>query len=174
MMYRFIWLTGFRKKVEAAAKQKGCEIIGNWQRSIVNHLYWCVSSTSDSDTETILAKWLSLENHVHNKHRHKDKKFPKCAHGKLRGQDRKKKWFKRRKYYSNDIVHQAQYVHCCCLADSKASEKLSGLLTNSHLCKDITRLSPVHQTSSLEAFHSVIIHFAPKYVPFSFHGMNCR
>ena len=105
-MYRFIWHTGFRKKLDAAAKQKGCEIIGNWRRSIINHLYWCVSSTPDGDTETILAKWLSLEDHVHNKHRHKDKKFPKCAHGKLRGQDRKKKWFKRRKYYNNDIVHQ--------------------------------------------------------------------
>ena len=67
--HHFVWHTGFRKKLEVAAKQKGCEIIGNWQKSIVNHLYWCVSSTSDGDTETILAKWLSLENHVHNQHR---------------------------------------------------------------------------------------------------------
>lgn len=66
------------------------------------------------------------------------------------------------------------FVVVCVLLDSKASEKLSALLTNSQLCKDICRLSPVYQTSSLEAFHSVIIHFAPKYVPFSYHGMNCR
>ena len=58
--------------------------------------------------------------------------------------------------------------------DSKPSEKLSTLLTNTELCKAVRRLSPVYQTSSLEAFHSVIIHFAPKYVPFSYHGMNCR
>ena len=75
---------------DAAAKQKGYEIIGNWGRSIINHLYWCVSSTPDGDAETVLAKWLSLEDNVHNKH---DKKFPKCAHGKLRGADRNKKWF---------------------------------------------------------------------------------
>ena len=176
MLLTLFWLTGFRKKVAAAAKQKGCEVIGNWQRSIVNHLYWCVSSTPDGDADTILAKWLSLENHVHNEHTHMDKKFPKCAHGKLRGQDRKKKWFKRRKYYHNDIVHLSHHIMYTAITftDSKASEKLSDLLTNSYLCKDITRLSPVHQTSSLEAFHSVIIHFAPKYVPFSFHGMNCR
>ena len=37
----FLWLIDFRKKVDAAAKQKGCEIIGNWRRSIINHLYWC-------------------------------------------------------------------------------------------------------------------------------------
>lgn len=58
--------------------------------------------------------------------------------------------------------------------DSKPSEKLSSLLTNTQLCKDVRRLSPVYQTSSLEAFHSVIIHFTPKYVAFSYHGMNCR
>ena len=106
----FIWITGFRKKVEAAAKQKGCEIIGDWQRSIINHLYWCVSSTPDGDPETILAKWLSLENHVHNEHRHKDKKFPKCAHGKLTGRNRKKKWFMRRKCYT---LHHSQPKHSC-------------------------------------------------------------
>ena len=49
----FLWLIGFRKKVDAAAKQKGCEIIGNWRRSIINHLYWCVSSTPDGDAETV-------------------------------------------------------------------------------------------------------------------------
>ena len=37
-------------------------------------------------------------------------------------------------------------------------------MASTTLCKDLTRLSPKHQTSSLEAFHSVIIHFAPKYV----------
>ena len=46
-------------------------------------------------------------------------------------------------------------MYTAVFTDSKANEKLSDLLTNSNLCKDITRLSPVHQTSSLEAFHSV-------------------
>ena len=68
--YHFLWLihVGFRKKVDAAAKQKGCEI--TWRRSIINHLYWCVSSTPDGDAETVLAKWVSLGDHVHNKHKH--------------------------------------------------------------------------------------------------------
>ena len=35
-------------------------------------------------------------------------------------------------------------------------------LTNAKLGKDIAKLSPTHQTSSLESFHSVIIHLAPK------------
>ena len=90
--------SGLRKKLKATAKQKECKIIGNWQKSIINHLYWCVASTNDGDEETILAKWLSLDNHVHNKHTHSDKKFPKCTHGDLTSSDRNKKWFNRRKF----------------------------------------------------------------------------
>ena len=56
-------LQGFRKKLEA-------EMRGNWQKSIINHLHWCVASTKDADANTILAKWLSLENYIHNKHTH--------------------------------------------------------------------------------------------------------
>ncbi len=58
--------------------------------------------------------------------------------------------------------------------DTKASEKLSPLLTNPRVCKDVAKLSPMYQTSSLEAFHSVVIHFAPKSTAFSYQGMHCR
>ena len=98
-----LFTAGFRKKLEAAAKQKDCGIIGNWQRSIINHLYWCVASTMDGDTDTILAKWLSLDNHVHNKHTHSDIKFPMCVHGSLTGNERKKKWFKRRMFVNTEF-----------------------------------------------------------------------
>ena len=98
-MYCTMLFTGFRKKLEASAKLKNCEIIREWLRSIVNHLYWCVAST-DEDPEMIVAKWLSLENHIHNKHtRHQNKKFPRCVHKRLTASQRKKKWFKRRKVY---------------------------------------------------------------------------
>ena len=86
--------TGFRKKLEAAAKLKDCQTIGNWQRSIINHLYWCVASTKHGDEDTIEAKWLSLDNHIHNKHTHDTNVFPRCVHGNLRGTERNKKWFK--------------------------------------------------------------------------------
>lgn len=91
---------GFRKKLEKLAKQKGCELVCEWQKSIINHLYWCVSSSSNDDgnnDELVKAKWLSLDNHVHNVHKKHSKEFPKCLHGRLRGRDKKKKWFKRRK-----------------------------------------------------------------------------
>ena len=83
---------GFRKKLEALPKQKECGLVGHWQRSIINHLYWCIAS-STSDSEMVKAKWLSLEHHVHNVHSGHGEPFPKCAHGEL--ESCSKKWFKR-------------------------------------------------------------------------------
>jgi len=53
---------------------------------------------------------------------------------------------------------------------SKASEKLNDMVTNTRLT-DMKKLSPTHQTSSLEAYHSVINHFAPKLLAFSYCGI---
>lgn len=85
---------GLRKKIEAVAKQKECELVGQWQRSIINHLYWCVASTPSGDGELLKAKWLSLERHIHNIHSGHGELYPECAHGEL---EYRRKWFKRRK-----------------------------------------------------------------------------
>jgi len=51
----------------------------------------------------------------------------------------------------------------------------SVLLTeNKKLLQDVAKLSPLHQTSAIEAFHSLILHFAPKMTAFSYTGMLCR
>eukprot|EP00057_Strongylocentrotus_purpuratus_P024708 XP_011679182.1 PREDICTED: uncharacterized protein LOC105445380 [Strongylocentrotus purpuratus] len=42
---------GIKKKITAVAKMKDCELAGLWQRSIINHVYWCASSTPDGDGE---------------------------------------------------------------------------------------------------------------------------
>ena len=60
------------------------------------------------------------------------------------------------------------------LLDTKASETLTAIINNKQLCKDIRRLSTSVQTSHLEAFHSLIIQFAPNLTAFSYHGMQSR
>ena len=60
---------------------------------------------------------------------------------------------------------------------SKAYEKLSDVVLNNRLMKDVAKLSPHHQTSSLESYHSVLSavnYFAPKLLAFSHTGMYCR
>ena len=57
---------------------------------------------------------------------------------------------------------------------SKAYEKLNDVLLSTQLHKDMKHLSPNYQTSSLEAYHSVVNHFAPKLLAFSYTGIYCR
>ena len=33
-----VFLLAFRKKVEKLAKEKGCDLIGDWKKSLMNHL----------------------------------------------------------------------------------------------------------------------------------------
>ena len=94
----------FKKKVNALAKEKDCELVGEWKRSLVNHLYWSAVSTLDGDGDLIRAKWMSLDNHIHNKHKSHSKEFPSCKHKTLRRRDRKKRWFKPRKCCRNNII----------------------------------------------------------------------
>lgn len=57
---------------------------------------------------------------------------------------------------------------------TKAQVKLEEKLLSTRLLNDLKKLSPLHQTSAIEAFHSLIIQFAPKSSAFSYKGMYCR
>ena len=84
-------------KIDALAKEKDCEIVGEWRRSIINDIYWCAASTPSGNGELMKAKWLSLDNHVHNQHQHHGDLLPRCEHPRLQGSQSRKKWLKRRK-----------------------------------------------------------------------------
>jgi len=55
-----------------------------------------------------------------------------------------------------------------------SASKLEEIVYNTLLTKDIGKLSPHIQTSSLEAYHSLILQFAPKFTSFSYLGMRTR
>ena len=52
------------KKLLAASKEKGCEIIKEWSKGIRRHLYWSATSTKPGFSKLILAKWKSFLRHV--------------------------------------------------------------------------------------------------------------
>lgn len=60
------------------------------------------------------------------------------------------------------------------LTGSNAAVKLEELLLKPQLLKDIAKLSPKYQTSTLEAKHSLDIQFVPKHTAFSYWGMFTR
>lgn len=57
---------------------------------------------------------------------------------------------------------------------SEAYAKMYDALTNIQLTKAIKKASSVGQTSCLESYHSVINHFAPKMLAYSYLGMLGR
>ncbi|XP_062603026.1 uncharacterized protein LOC134264758 isoform X2 [Saccostrea cucullata] len=146
---------GTGKKLDALAKVKDCDIVGKWKQSITNHMYWSAGSTPDNNGDMIVAKWESVIQHVQNIHtNHPNALFQRCLHDPL----------------EEDDEREIEWLN----PTSKAFEQLEKILLNKTLLKDISRLSSQEQTSSLEAFHSLILHFAPKNTAFSYLGMLCR
>ncbi|XDV11168.1 hypothetical protein PO909_000180 [Leuciscus waleckii] len=141
---------GMGKKLTAISKTKDCEKVKKWLPMIKNQIYW-IAASSTSGPERI-AKWLSVINHLQDIHNHDDPLYPVCRHASRVSTD-KEKWLK---------------------AGTPVHYKLEKLFTSKRVLKDVSKLSPHHQTSSLEAFHSVVIRFVPKSEPFPFLGMLCR
>nr|XP_055062763.1 uncharacterized protein LOC129445807 [Misgurnus anguillicaudatus] len=141
---------GLSKRLALLAEQKGCEVLKKWLRSIRNHVYWCATSSTSGPEK--VAKWNSLINHLQNVHVHDDPTFSKCEHPDQESTN-STKW----------LTPGSMVLH-----------KVEKILVNKRVLRDVGKLSHHHQTSSVEAFHSLILRFAPKNVVFPFIGMLCR
>ncbi|XP_040065676.1 uncharacterized protein LOC8030003 isoform X2 [Ixodes scapularis] len=139
---------GIKKQLHAAVKIPICAELALWSRPIQNHLYW-VAASSEGSSDLIVPKWLSVLNHVRDVHSHRDPRFASCAHGELEPRD----WLS---------------------DDSAAFEKLENIVTKKCLLADLPKLSTRFQTYTVEAFHSLIIHFCPKSCHYSYKGMKAR
>ncbi|XP_071160693.1 uncharacterized protein [Mytilus edulis] len=140
---------GVSKKLEAAAKKSGGKDIRPWIKSIVNHIYW-ISSSCGMDGDLKTAKWLSIMNHMCNKHEGHSSIYPKCDHGEL-SQDRQ--WLEE---------------------GSVPYKRMKAVVESKYLLTDVPKLSPVYQTYALEVFHSVVNNFAPKSTHFFYSSMLAR
>ncbi|KAA0705258.1 hypothetical protein E1301_Tti019534 [Triplophysa tibetana] len=138
------------KHLNKIAKLKGCEKLRKWLPSIKNHIYWTAASSTTGPER--VAKLTSILNHIQNKHTHEDPHFPACLHAQGKSRN-KSKWL---------------------AAGTPLFYKLEKVLTNKRILKDVTKLCPQFQTSSVESFHSIISRFTAKNVVFSFIGMLCR
>ncbi|XP_070539206.1 uncharacterized protein [Ptychodera flava] len=118
---------GLKKKLLAIANERECRELQPWIPSIINHLYWCAVSTPPGEPATVLAKWVSVLNHMVNVHTHNDALFPSCLHGRLQGREARKQW-----------------LQPC----SVTMVKLERLLTSTALLRDIRQMSGQEQTSS--------------------------
>ena len=54
------FLLGLRKKLETVSKKSAFKEIGPWINCIINHMYYCASTTPDGNPDIIEAKWRML------------------------------------------------------------------------------------------------------------------
>lgn len=67
--------------MDAMAKTRRTKEVGSWRKSVVNHLYWSASTSASG--EEVVAKWVSVANHMQNVHMHKNPLFPRYLHQPL-------------------------------------------------------------------------------------------
>ena len=77
--------TGIKKKLARLSTNKDCSIIGEWTKSITNHLYWCAASAPEGDGDDIVKRWKSLMDHICDEH-------ATCYHEDLTLEERRKNW----------------------------------------------------------------------------------
>ena len=122
-----------KKNLAAAAKKKPCQALNGWIKSIINHLWWAVS-TCDGDETLLREKWCSIQ----NKHKWSSCcKFHKCVHPRItKSKARKKLW-----------LHPT----------SDAFKALQSIVLVKHVLTDLKYLTKFSHTGILKIFMLCII-----------------
>lgn len=142
------------KKLCDKSQQKKYEGIGPWIPSISNHLWWS-AATCNGDAKLLTEKWVSLCNHLTNKHSwNTGTVFHECSHPSLT---------------ANQVKHT-------CWLDPGSAEyvALEELVLHPKLLKDLAKLSEFCHTGGLEVYHSMLLKYCPKREHFSRKGMIAR
>ena len=135
-----------QKKLSASSKKKHCEKLSQWVPSITNHFWWSIE-TCQGDAEILKEKWLSITNHVVNRHDFPTNKvFKKCQHDALNEGGRRKKWLTPGSPPHNELI---KIVH------------------DTRLLKTLPHLTDCVRTTALEAYHSLYLTHLPKHTHYS-------
>ncbi|XP_048240074.1 uncharacterized protein LOC124124714 isoform X2 [Haliotis rufescens] len=111
-------------------------------------MYWVAAGGGEA--QYMLEKWQSVTNHVSNIHSHQGKLYTECPHGPI---DQERDWIR---------------------PGSRAYNAVKEVVESKYLLRGIPKLSTLYQTYSLEVFHNVVNHFAPKSHHFFYPAMKAR
>ncbi|CAN8023127.1 unnamed protein product [Ixodes persulcatus] len=139
-----------KKKLNAAQKRAGCQPLEEWTQATTNHMYWSAMAAG-GNKELLVEIWLSMQNHVIDKHTGHGGSYTRCVHNEIL--EATKMWMD---------------------PNSPAYSHYKQITGNKRLLKDLAQMSPHGQTFALESFHSVLIDFAPKSRAFTPEGMRAR
>ena len=79
----FCFTSGVKKKLLALAKEKDCQDVSKWIKSITNHLYWTAASCNEGEGDLMESKWKSVSSHIQNIHHGHKGPFEQCQHGNI-------------------------------------------------------------------------------------------
>ena len=122
----------------------GYQQLGYWAGSIVNHLYWSISTCNGNAAE-LVERYLSCIQHVCNKHTFPGVYYTKCEHAPYTDESKKTDWIK---------------------PGSEPHVALLKIMKNKQLVQDLYHTSENISTSGLEIFHSLKIRYLPKSIFF--------
>ena len=135
-----------QKKLRASSRKKGCEKLSQWIPSITNHFWWSIE-TCQGDPENLKEKWLSITNHIVNRHDFlSNRVLKKCQHDVLDEDMRRKKWL---------------------TPGSPPHSELLKIVHESRLHKTLPHLTDCVRTTALEAYHSLYLKYLPKHTHYS-------
>ena len=109
--------------------------MNEWIKSIINHLWWAIS-TCDGDETLLREKWCSILFHIQNKYRSSScSKFHKCVHPRItKGKTHKKLWVN---------------------PTSDACKALQSIVLDKHVLIDLKYLTKFSHTGILDIFYAL-------------------
>ncbi|CAG0895514.1 unnamed protein product [Cyprideis torosa] len=128
-------------------KQKGYELVGQWCKSITNHL-WYSMQTCGKDYQTLIRKWTSLLHHITDKHEWSD---GRCEHEDLDDEDDE--------YFTPETL---------------GLDEIKDIVLKPRLLQQLEKATHFYFTSALEAYHSLLLKYATKRLHYHFAGMRAR
>ncbi|XP_063049438.1 uncharacterized protein LOC134445044 isoform X2 [Engraulis encrasicolus] len=145
---------GLQKKLLALANKKGNQDLGGWLQAILNHFWFCCSS-SDGNAEELKRRWTSLLYHIRGVHTwEQDGRRWACPHPPLSSDEQKmKRWLRE---------------------DSDAFKGLQTIVEEKRLLKDLDHMTHFKHTGSLEVYHSMMLKYMPKRLHFDYNTMVAR
>lgn len=120
--------------------------------------------------ELLVEIWLSMQNHVIDKHTGHGGSYTRCVHNEIL--EATKMWMDPSKL--SPSLPSLLFLNHILSSDSPAYNHYKQITGNKRLLKDLAQMSPHGQTFALESFHSVLIDFAPKSRAFTPEGMRAR
>lgn len=119
-----------------------------WIQLVSNHLWWC-TATSQGNAQLLKESWLSLWNHITNKHswhRKCGQLYHKCRHQPLT---------------------LSRKNATACLKPGSSPFAALEVITNPNLLAGLLKLTDFSHTGGLEVYHSLMFKYAPKREHFS-------